>query len=105
MAFSEPCWLVPDPPDDLREFWQIYPPMSDAAGIDARVAAADWRTLDTRVLSDAAWEAYYTPLSARLAALRQTGDHPAWAEAEREIDLWRRHRRAVGYRLSVVRPA
>ena len=105
VAFSEPCWLVPNPPEEARSFWRRYPPMTGQTGLDARIQEAGYTTVGTRVLSDAAWEAYYGPLEARLAELRRTGSHPVWDEAEEEIALWRRHRRSYGYLLSVVRPA
>ena len=64
--------------------------------------------LGQRRLSDAAWEAYFTPLDARIAALRTRGADPALAqvldEAEEEAACWRAHRDEYGYLLSVVRP-
>jgi trans-aconitate methyltransferase len=105
VAFSEPCWLIPNPPHEARAFWRSYPPMSGLVGLETRIANAGWEPIATRVLSDTAWEAYYVPLEERLAELRKTASHPVWDEAEREIALWRRYSRAFGYVLSVVRPA
>ena len=105
VAFSEPCWLIPNPPNEARSFWRRYPPMSGLVGLESRIDAAGWEPIASRVLSDAAWEAYYGPLEKRLAELREGGDHPLWDEAAEEIALWRKHRRAFGYVLSVVRPA
>lgn len=104
VAFSEPCWLIPNPPDELRRFWRRYPPLTSQAGIATRVEEAGWRTIRTRVLSDSAWEAYFRPMEARLDELESGGSHPVWDEARAEIGLWRRHRHAFGYLLSVVRP-
>ncbi len=105
VAFSELCWLVEDPPEEARTHWQRYPRMTGQAGLEARIREAGYRTLGTRVLSDAAWEAYFGPMERRIAELRETASSPVWDEEEREIALWRRHRRAFGYILSVVRPA
>ena len=105
VAFTEPCWLVPNPAHELRRFWRRYPQLTSQFGIASRVEEAGWHSIRTRVLSDAAWEAYLEPLEARLGELRETGSHPVWDDAEQEIDLWRRHRRSLGYLLSVVRPA
>jgi len=84
-----------------------YPPMGDIATLEARIAAAGYDLCGLRVLSDAAWEAYYTPLDARAARLRP-GAEAALArvldEAEAEAALWRAHRDAFGYALAVVRP-
>ncbi|MFD2738721.1 class I SAM-dependent methyltransferase [Sulfitobacter aestuarii] len=107
VAFSEPCWLTLDPSDEARQNWQDYPAMSDAAGIATRIAAAGYEVIATRQLSDAAWEAYYTPLEARISMLRPTAD-AALTEvldaAEAEIACWRSHRDEFGYLLSLARP-
>lgn len=105
VAFSEPCWLIPNPSDELRRFWRRYPPLSGQAGIATRIGAAGWEQVDSRVLSDHAWESYFRPMERRLAELRKQGSHPVWEEAEEEIALWRQNARAFGYLLSVVRPA
>jgi SAM-dependent methyltransferase len=105
VAFSEPCWLIPNPPDEARTFWRRYPPMSGLVGLETRINAAGFEPIATRVLSDAAWEAYYGPLEKRLAELVRRGSHPVLDDATEEIALWRKHRRAFGYVLSVVRPA
>lgn len=104
IAFSELCWLVPNPPEEVRTFWRRYPPMTGQAGLETRIRGAGYRTLDTRILSDAAWEAYLKPLEQRIAELREGDSSHEWDEEEREIALWREHRRAFGYVLAVVRP-
>ena len=68
---------------------------------------AGFALLGQRVLPDAAWEAYYTPMEARIAALRPTADTDLAKildEAEAEIALWRNYRHQFGYVLTVVRP-
>jgi SAM-dependent methyltransferase len=105
VAFSEPCWLIPNPPDEARDFWRRYPPMSGLVGLETRITAAGFEPIASRVLSDAAWEAYYGSLEERLVQLQRRGNHPVLDDAAAEIALWRRHSRAFGYVLSVVRPA
>ena len=108
VAFSEPVFFTADPSDGARAMWGEHEPVTDAAGIAERVAAAGYATLATRPVSDDAWEAYYGPVEARIAALRPGADAELIAvldaEAE-EIRLWRAHRAETGYLLSVVRPA
>lgn len=62
----------------------------------------------TRVLSEEAWENYYTPLEARIEKLRPGTDH-ALAQVldatEAEIACWRAHGDEFGYLLTVARPA
>lgn len=109
VAFSEPCWFTDAPSAAARAHWsEEYPPMTDAAGITAWVQAAGYRVLGTRRLSDAAWEAYYTPLAARIAALRP-GAGPELAamldQVQAEIDGWRATRAEAGYLLCVAAPS
>lgn len=108
VAFSEPCWFTDTPSEAAREMWAQYPAMRHAAGIDAWVREAGWRTIATRVVGDAAWEAYFRPLEARARTLRPGADPPlarVLDEGVREAALWRQTRREAGYLLSVVRPA
>jgi hypothetical protein len=108
VAFSEPCWFSDAPSDGARAFWMgEYPTITDADGVDARVRAADFETVAVRRLSDAAWQAYYTPLQARIDALRPGADDALSAvldAAQTEIDLWPRAKADSGYLLCVVRP-
>jgi len=107
VAFSEPCWFTPTPSDAAIKAWADYPAMTDAAGIHARVAAAGYTVLGTRQLSNAAWEAYYTPLEQRIKTLQQ-GAAPALAQVlsdhAAEIASWRAHHAEFGYLLTLVRP-
>ncbi len=108
IAFSEACWFTDAPDPRARAFWdREYAAMTDAAGISAQIAAAGYELLGQRRLPDAAWEAYFTPVEARIAALRAQADRALTAvldEAAEEIAVWRAHRGDFGYLLSVVRP-
>jgi SAM-dependent methyltransferase len=108
VAFSEACWFTDAPSDRARALWDgEHPGMTNAAGIKAQVDAAGFETLGTRCLSDAAWEGFYQPLEARIAALRPQADaalNTVLDEAVEEIACWRAHRDEFGYLLSVVRP-
>lgn len=107
VAFSEICWFTDAPSARAQALWADYAAMSDAAGIQARVEAAGFEVVGTRTLSDAAWEAYFQPIDARIAALRPGADEglsTVLDEAEEEAACWRAHRDEFGYLLSVVRP-
>lgn len=108
VAFSEPCWFTDTPPARAQALFTDYPAMADESGIARRVAAAGYEVLDSRRLSDQAWENYFGPLDARIATLRPGAD-PALTkvldEAEEEAACWRAHRKAFGYLLTVARPA
>lgn len=108
VAFSQLCWFTDAPSDKPAAFWKAeYPAMTDEAGVAAQIAAAGYETLGTRRLSDAAWEAYFQPLDARIKALRPKADDALNAvldEATEEAACWRAHRGEFGYLLNVVRP-
>lgn len=108
IVFSEVCWFTDTPAPRAKDFWaREYPAMTDEAGIADRIAAAGYETLATRRLSDQAWEDYFGPLDARIAALRPGADDALGVvldEAEAEAACWRAHREDFGYLLSVVRP-
>lgn len=102
MAVSECSWLVDDPADEPRRFWEAaYPSMGTVAENCSHAEAAGLEALDTSPLPTSAWwDEYYTPLLARAAALRPAADAPLSAlldETEREADLFRRHGDSYGY--------
>ena len=108
IAFSEACWFTDTPTARAKSLWDThYPAMTDTDGITAQIAAAGYRVIGQRRLPDAAWEAYFTPLDARIAALRGGADDVLGAvldEAAEEAACWRAHRAEYGYLLSVVAP-
>jgi trans-aconitate methyltransferase len=107
VVFSEPCWFSDVRSAQAVQNWAAYPAMSDAAGIAAKVEAAGYEVVATRKLSDQAWEDYYGPLDARIAALRPGADVALTTvldEADAEAACWRAHRDEFGYLLLVVRP-
>lgn len=107
VAFSQACWFSDAPSEAAQAGWADYPDMTDEAGVLAHIEAAGYACLATRRLSDAAWEAYYKPLDARIASLRANATASlshVLDEAEAEAALWRNERETFGYLLCVVRP-
>ncbi|MEZ5911938.1 MAG: class I SAM-dependent methyltransferase [Paracoccaceae bacterium] len=107
VAFSEAVFLTDPPGRAARDFWALYPAMGSEAALQARIAAAGYRTLASRRIVGPAWSAYYEPLAARIARLRPGADAELAAvldEAESEIALWRAARGDVAYSLCVVTP-
>lgn len=105
LAFSEPCHFVAAPSEAAVGFWEGYP-TRDAAGIAAAVAAAGYDSLGVRALGEAAWEAYYGPMEARIDALRAGADARLALMLDLcagEAALWRRVRAETGYLLTVAR--
>ena len=106
VAFTEPCFFTDTPSEATRVFWEGYNTGTDDE-IAREASDAGYETLATRRISDAAWEAYYTPLEARIALLRPTADEALTAvldAAAAEIATWRAVKSETGYLLSVVRP-
>ncbi len=109
IAFSEPCYFTDTPSEGARAFWEGEGvALQTEAGVAAQIGDAGFDVLATRRLSDIAWEGYYRPMEARIAALR-TGASAGLAkvldEGAAEIAAWRAHRTETGYVLCVVRPA
>lgn len=109
VAFSEPVLLETPASEAAAAFWEEYPQITDLAGIEARVQVAGFTVLDHRMIVGAAWEAYYTPMKARLAMLRAGDPDPVLVEAieasAREAARWEAAPDQIAYCLLVVRPA
>ena len=110
IAVSELVWLRPDPPAEVAAFFRDeYPAMTDVAANLETVRHAGYELLGHFTLPDAAWwDHYYTPLQAKLPALREkyAGDDAALrliATTEREIDMRRRFGDCYGYEFFVGR--
>jgi hypothetical protein len=108
VAFSELVWLIESPDAGLKaQMVAEYPAMSGPLVLQDRIEAAGYEVLGVRILPDAAWEAYYSPLEARCDALQASAGPDlaeAIAETRREIALWRKNRNQFGYALAVARP-
>lgn len=101
LVFSELVFLVHDPDPELHTQCLIdYPAIAHVSLLAQKVRAAGYRLVSSTTVSDAAWEAYYTPMDARVAQLRD-GASAALSkvldEAEAESALWRRYKKQFGY--------
>jgi len=107
IAFSHPTIFTDTPSGAVEVFWAPHRVKSQPEIAEA-IARAGYVTLGQRRISDAAWENYYTPLEARIAALRPGADATLTAVldvAATEAATWRAVKDETGYILSVVRPA
>jgi trans-aconitate methyltransferase len=111
IAFTEPVWLRPSPPDELREWWiEQYPAITDERGIRNAIGAAAFDTIGYFPLpAETWWAEYYEPMQLRIAELKRgRPDDPAAAEvvaaAEHEIDMHRRFSEFYSYAFFVVQP-
>jgi SAM-dependent methyltransferase len=111
VAFTEPVWEVESPPTEVHRWWTSeYPPISDRSGVEARIAAASYRTVGSFVLPASAWwDEYYGPMQQRVASLRaRLPDDPLAVEvvegAEVEIEMFRRFSDCYSYEFFIVQP-
>lgn len=102
VALSDLRWTGAARPQAVAEFFATEGiTLTDAAAMDAEVAAVGWRVMGAMWLPRTAWAAYYEPLEPALA----TCPDPELVAAFRaEIALWRAQGDAYGYRLVVVEP-
>ena len=111
VLFTEPIWLHPDPPEEIRRWWEAeYPAISDEANLRAAIRAAGYRTIDFFPLPAEAWLVdYYEPMRERVAALRrELPKDPVAAEvaatAKEEIRMFERYSEAYSYGYFVTGP-
>lgn len=112
IAFTEAVWLRDDPPPAARAFWaEEYPQIADVPANLALIADAGYEVLGHFPLpAEAWWDDFYTPMEARIAALRDqyAGDPEAQAVLsliQHEADLHRRYGEYYSYEFFVVRPS
>jgi SAM-dependent methyltransferase len=111
IVFTEPVWLRPDPPEELRGWWESeYPAITDEEGVREAVAAASFDTLGAFPLpAETWWTDFYEPMGPKISELRRRHpDDPVAAEvaarAEHEIDMHRRFSEFYSYAFFVARP-
>jgi SAM-dependent methyltransferase len=111
VAFTEPVWLHPSPPDDLVAWWQEeYPAITDELGVRAAITAAGYETIGSFVLPpESWWDEYYGPMEARVNEFRAAHpDDELAAEiadgAITEINTFRSNSEHYSYAFFVVRP-
>lgn len=96
LAVSEITWLRPDPPEDIKQFWEAeYPEIGTAAEKITVLERAGYDMLGYFVLPPSCWiENYYQPTEARIGDFLQR--HTGQPEAKELIEMERQE--AVMYR-------
>jgi len=101
LIFSELVFLTQDPDPELHKQCLIdYAAIAHVCELEDKVRAAGYRLVSCSAVSDAAWEAYYTPMDARVKLLRLDAGAELTKvldEAEAESALWRKYKRQFGY--------
>ncbi|MDN5748927.1 MAG: class I SAM-dependent methyltransferase [Pseudonocardia sp.] len=107
LVLTEAEWTTIDPAPGARAFWDAgYPAMRTTGGNVTAAQDAGWTVAATYLLPDPDWDAYYSPLAARIAELRAThpGHDDALDEVGAEIAVRRAHGDDYGYTGYVLRP-
>jgi ubiquinone/menaquinone biosynthesis C-methylase UbiE len=112
IAVTECSWFKPNPPEELRAFWEAnYPAMRSVEDNLASIKRLGYQVLGWFALPESSWwDNYYHPLQQRVAALRAQYAHDAEAvrlldtELE-EIDLYQRYAEWYGYAFYVMHKA
>ncbi|GAB4341492.1 MAG: class I SAM-dependent methyltransferase [Candidatus Abyssubacteria bacterium] len=103
LVASEVAWLRPNPPEDIRRFWEeSYPAITTIAENLRIIRDCGFKLIGHFVLPKDAWDEYYLPLEQRIRVLREKYDGvPAAlqiiAGEQLEIDLYRKYSDWYGY--------
>ena len=89
LAVSEITWLRPDPPDDIKRFWEAeYPEIATASEKIAILERVGYDMLGYFVLPPECWiDNYYRPTEARISDFLQR--HSGQPEADELVEMER----------------
>ncbi|MGF1586067.1 MAG: methyltransferase domain-containing protein [Bacteroidales bacterium] len=110
IVFSDICWLKPDPPAELADFWNSeVPGMMDDKEIRQLIKENDYTLTNEFLLPASSWvNNFYYPLSLNVARLRIKYQHePDKLEViesvQREIDIFDKYSDFYSYKFFVVK--
>ena len=103
LVVHEMCWLRPDPPDEIRVYWEkIYPGICTVKeGVDVVPGCGYHLVGHFPLPDDAWWHLYYKPLEERIRAFKHKyGDDPkslaVLDKQQSEVDLYHKHGKWYG---------
>jgi SAM-dependent methyltransferase len=109
MAVTEAVWLKPDPPDEVKELWRVYPALTTVGENLKTISRAGLRPLADFVLPARSWlDEYYDPMERGIAQLREkyAGNDEAlgtFRALQNEIDVFRKFPDFYGYAFFIMR--
>ncbi len=110
LVVHDMCWLEPDPPSPIREYWRrTYPGISTHEDNLAKVPGCGYELLGHFSLPESAWwDLYFGPITLRIPRLRSkyADDSDALTELDEEqeqADLCRRYSRWYGSAFCIMR--
>lgn len=107
LVLSDLVWSTDDANETAKAFWgSEYPDMTTVETRIKQAKAAGYQVVDTFPISDAAWEAYYQPLSQQVAALKdELTNSQAIKDIERELSAYRQRDDQFDYQMFILMKA
>ena len=109
LAFTEMCWFVPDPPEEIKAYMDsVYPDIKSVNEVRQMALASGYKVIESFNLPASAWwDDYYTPMLEHLKELRVKNAGVAeadeiYASCELEVEMFRRHSDSYGYTFFVL---
>ena len=109
LAVTEVVYLLPDPPDTVRQFFEYeYPDIKDVKGNVKLIQNEGFILISNFTLSESAWmDSYYVPMEKELFRLDQKyrGNKIAldvFESLRNEIDIYRNYSKFYGYEFFVM---
>ncbi|WP_139492910.1 class I SAM-dependent methyltransferase [Brevibacillus dissolubilis] len=109
LAVTEICWLKPNPPAEVQNFWhEHYPEMKSVEENLALIEAAGYEVTGYFTIPESGWwDDYYLPLEAKINDLRLTYQNQPEAlsqldEAQSEIEMYRKYSEWYGYTFFIM---
>lgn len=107
-VFSDLVWIDLDPPQPIRDFWQVgYPEMRHTDHLLQWIPQCGYQVMHHFLLPEQAWWNYYLPLEKRIEELyfihKQDPEMLSALESERqEIEMYRKYSDFYGYSFFVL---
>lgn len=107
LVLSDLVWSTENVNQKAKAFWgSEYPDMTTVETRIKQAKAAGYQVIDTFPISDAAWEAYYQPLSQQVAALKdEMMNSQAIKDIERELNAYRQRCGQFDYQMFILMKA
>lgn len=109
LAFTEMCLFEPDPPQELRRWFdEVYPDVRGIEEVRRLATGSGWEVVGSFVLPDSSWwDDYYVPMLARMEELKiqnaGVGEaQEVYARCEAEVDMFRKYSKSYGYAFFVL---
>ena len=103
LVIHEMCWLEPDPPQEIREYWQkMYSGITTIQKNLDMIPACGYSILDYFPLPEDAWgKLYFDPLEERINTFREKYKNDSKVQSildkeQREVDLYRNYPKWYG---------